>query len=125
LITVLFALLFKYLPDAKIEWRDIWFGAAFTALLFTIGKFVIGLYLGKSDVSTTFGAAGSLAVILIWVYYSSQILFFGAEFTQVYANKFGSRIVPVGFAVPLTENDRHKQGIPHEEAKAASTIHSK
>jgi membrane protein len=125
LITVLFALLFKYLPDAKIEWRDIWFGATFTALLFTIGKFAIGLYLGKSDVGTTFGAAGSLAVILIWVYYSSQILFFGAEFTQVYANKFGSRIVPVGFAVPLTENDRQEQGIPHEKAKAASSIHSK
>lgn len=125
LITVLFALIFKYLPDAKIRWRDLWLGAAFTALLFTIGKFAIGLYLGKSNVGTTFGAAGSLALILIWVYYSSQILFFGAEFTQVYANKFGSQIVPVGYAVSLSEKDRKQQGIPHEDTARAASMRSK
>jgi membrane protein len=125
LITVLFALLFKYLPDAEIKWRDVWLGAAVTSLLFTIGKFVIGLYLGKSDVGTTFGAAGSLAILLIWVYYSAQILFFGAEFTQVYANKFGSRIVPSGYAVKVTEEDRKEQGIPHGEAATGSAVRSK
>ena len=98
IITVLFALIFKVLPDAKIAWRDVWVGAFVTALLFSIGKTVIGLYLGSSAVGTTFGAAGSLVVLLLWVYYSAQILFFGAEFTQVYANQLGSRIVPEGQA---------------------------
>lgn len=91
-ITVLFALIFKYVPDAKIAWADVWLGAAVTALLFTIGKALIGFYIGYSSLSSTYGAAASLAVILLWVYYSAQILFFGAEFTQVYANTFGSRI---------------------------------
>jgi membrane protein len=100
-------------------------GAAFTALLFTIGKFAIGLYLGKSNVGTTFGAAGSLAILLIWVYYSSQILFFGAEFTQVYANKFGSRVVPVEYAVPLSEEDRNEQGIPRKESLVQMSTRSK
>jgi membrane protein len=91
-ITVLFALIFKYVPDAKIAWADIWSGAALTALLFTIGKALIGFYIGYSSLSSTYGAAASLVVILLWVYYSAQILFFGAEFTQVYANTYGSRI---------------------------------
>jgi membrane protein len=91
-IAVLFAMIFKYLPDAEIGWRDVRMGAIFTALLFSIGKELIGLYLGNSAVGSAFGAAGSLALVLLWVYYSAQILFFGAEFTQVYANKFGSRI---------------------------------
>lgn len=95
-ITVLFALIFKYLPDAEIAWRDVWLGAFVTALLFSLGKFLIGLYLGNSAVGSSFGAAGSLVLLLIWIYYSAQILFFGAEFTQVYANKFGSKIVPEG-----------------------------
>lgn len=95
-ITVLFALIFKYLPDAKIAWRDVWLGAFVTALLFSLGKFLIGLYLGNSAVASSFGAAGSLVLLLIWIYYSAQILFFGAEFTQVYANNYGSRIVPEG-----------------------------
>jgi len=94
IITVLFALIFKVLPDAEIAWRDVWVGAFVTAVLFTIGKTVIGLYLGSSAVGTTFGAAGSLVLLLLWVYYSAQILFFGAEFTQVYANTLGSKIVP-------------------------------
>ena len=91
LITLLFAMIFKFLPDAKIAWHDVWVGAFITALLFTVGKFALGLYLGKSGVDSSYGAAGSLIVLLLWVYYSSQILFFGAEFTQVYANQFGSQ----------------------------------
>ena len=92
-ITLLFAMMFKLLPDAKIAWRDVWIGAALTSLLFTIGKFLIGLYLGKADVGSAYGAAGSLVILLVWVYYSSQILLFGAEYTAVYANRYGSRIV--------------------------------
>ena len=92
LITVLFALLFKYLPHAKVEWRDVWLGAFFTAGLFTLGKVGLGLYLGRAAVGSAYGAAGSLVVILIWVYWSAQILFFGAEFTQVYARTRGSLI---------------------------------
>jgi membrane protein len=89
-VTVLFALMFKFLPDAEIEWRDVWGGALVTALLFNFGKSAIGLYLGNTTVSTAFGAAGSLVVLLLWVYYSAQILFFGAELTQVYAKRHGS-----------------------------------
>jgi membrane protein len=91
-ITLLFALIFKLLPDADIAWKDVWVGAALTAVLFTIGKSLIGLYLGTSTVGSTYGAAGSLAVFLVWVYYSAQILFFGAEFTQVYANRYGTHL---------------------------------
>ncbi|HEU4521894.1 MAG TPA: YihY/virulence factor BrkB family protein [Thermoanaerobaculia bacterium] len=90
LVTVLFALIFKYLPDLEIQWRDVWLGATFTSLLFVIGKFALGLYLGKAAVGSSYGAAGSLVVLLVWVYYSAQILFFGAEFTQVYARSQGS-----------------------------------
>jgi membrane protein len=93
-ITGLFALIFKVLPDARVAWRDVWVGAALTAALFTIGKFAIGLYLGKSNVASAYGAAGSLVIVLVWVYYSAQILLYGAEFTQVYANRLGERIVP-------------------------------
>lgn len=95
-ITVLFALIFKFLPDVDIAWRDVWIGAFFTAVLFSVGRTLIGLYLGSSAVATSFGAAGSLVVLLLWLYYSAQILFFGAEFTQVYANRLGSRIVAEG-----------------------------
>lgn len=83
IITGLFAVIFKYVPDIRIAWRDVWIGAALTAALFTLGKLAIGLYLGHSAFSSTYGAAGSLVVVLVWVYYSAQILFFGAEFTQV------------------------------------------
>lgn len=92
-ITLLFALIFKVIPDVDVSWRDVWIGAVATAVLFTIGKWAIGLYLSKSAPASAYGAAGSLIVILLWIYYSTQILFLGAEFTQVYANRFGSRIV--------------------------------
>ncbi|HYH06650.1 MAG TPA: YihY/virulence factor BrkB family protein [Thermoanaerobaculia bacterium] len=87
---VLFAAIFRILPDLKIAWRDVWFGAIFTAVLFALGKWGLGLYLGKAAVGSAYGAAGSLVILLVWVYWSSQILFFGAEFTQVYARRFGS-----------------------------------
>src|ERR1044071_3960147 len=89
-VTLLFALIFRFLPDIHPTWRDVWFGAIFTAVLFVVGKFALGLYLGKSAVGSSYGAAGSLVVLLLWVYYAAQILFFGAEFTQVYARTHGS-----------------------------------
>lgn len=90
-VTVMFALIYKIMPRVRIAWRDVWTGAAITSLLFTAGKYVIGLYIGTSGVSSTFGAAGSLVVILVWVYYSAQIFLLGAEFTWVYAHRYGSR----------------------------------
>ena len=90
-ITVLFALMYKILPRVSIDWRDVWIGALVTALLFGVGKFVVGLYIGRSSVASSFGAAGSLAVLLVWVYYSAQIFLLGAEFTWVYAHRYGSR----------------------------------
>jgi membrane protein len=104
-ITGLFALIFKLLPDAKVAWRDVWIGAALTAALFTIGKFTLGVYLGKSNVASGYGAAGSLVLVLLWVYYSAQILLYGAEFTQAYANLAGERIVP---APDAKVTDPHK-----------------
>jgi membrane protein len=114
-ITLLFGMIFKFLPEIKIAWKDVWLGAAVTSILFTLGKFLIGLYLGRSEVGNTFGAAGSLAIMLIWIYYSAQILFFGAEFTQVYANRYGSRIVPDPGMIKITEQERAEKGIPHEK----------
>jgi membrane protein len=93
-VTLLFALIYKYVPDVEIQWRDVWVGAALTSILFTIGKYLIGLYIGTSGVSSTFGAAGSLITILVWVYYSSLIFFLGAEFTRVYATQYGSGVAP-------------------------------
>ncbi|CAG0935770.1 hypothetical protein TFLX_04620 [Thermoflexales bacterium] len=111
IITLLFALIFKVIPDVRIAWRDVWLGALVTALLFVIGKFAIGLYLGRSSVASTYGAAGSLVIILLWIYYSAQILFLGAEFTQVYANRYGSQVRPAADAVLLTEKRRVQQGL--------------
>ncbi|MBE9042721.1 YihY/virulence factor BrkB family protein [Oscillatoriales cyanobacterium LEGE 11467] len=110
-ITVLFALMFKYLPDVKIQWSDVWVGAAITAALFTIGKFALGLYLGGGSFGSAYGAAGSLIVFLSWVYYSAQILFFGSEFTQVYARRYGSRIVPDRHAVRADKDGGTKHDI--------------
>jgi membrane protein len=93
-IAVLFAALFKVLPDARIAWRDVWVGGAVTAVLFVVGKFLLGLYLGQSNPGQAFGAAGSLAVLLVWIYYSSMILLFGAEFTQLWAERRGQGIAP-------------------------------
>lgn len=112
-VTLLFAMIFRFLPDVKIEWRDVMFGAAVTALLFTIGKFLIGLYLGNSSVASVYGAAGSLVIILLWAYYSSQILFFGAELTQVWARQRGSHIVPDKHAVPA----ERKMALPSQANK--------
>jgi membrane protein len=119
-ITLLFAMIYRILPDVEIRWSDVWIGAAVTALLFTIGKFALGLYLGKGSVGSAYGAAGSLLVVLLWVYYSAQILFFGAEFTQVYANTYGSRVVPSSNAVPLTEEAQAEQGMPRRETVEAA-----
>lgn len=94
LLTLLFSMLYKVLPDVEISWGDVWVGGAITAVLFTLGKFLLGLYLARSTVSSAYGAAGSLVVLLLWVYYSAQIIFLGAEFTQVYAKKYGSEILP-------------------------------
>jgi membrane protein len=90
-VSALFALVFKVLPDVRLGWRDVWLGAAFTSLLFTLGKSVIGWYLGRAGTTSVYGAAGSLVLVLLWVYYSAQILFLGAEFTEVYARRLGSR----------------------------------
>jgi membrane protein len=100
-ITLLFAAIFKVLPDADVAWRDVWLGAAVTALLFTIGKFLLGLYL--SNAGSAYGAVGSVVVFLLWVYYSAQILFMGAEFTQVYARRYGKGIQPDENAVRTNE----------------------
>jgi membrane protein len=94
IITVLFAMIFKFLPDMKIAWRDVWLGGFITALLFNIGKFLIGIYIGRSSIASVYGAMGSLVVVLLWVYYSAQILFFGAQFTRIYANRFGVKPEP-------------------------------
>jgi membrane protein len=101
LITVIFALMFKVLPDAKIKWRDVWVGAIVTTAFFMLGKYMIGFYLGNSSVNSAYGAAGSLVIILIWVYYSTVIFLFGAELTSVYAEKTGSEIKPYHHAVKV------------------------
>ena len=91
-ITFLFAVIYKFVPDVQISWRDVWIGAATTSLLFSVGKILIGFYLGHSAVTSIYGAAGSLVTLLLWVYYSSLMFFFGAELTQVYATRYGSRV---------------------------------
>jgi len=95
LITLLFAVIYKYVPDVRIAWGDVWIGAATTSLLFSLGKFLIGFYLGHSTVASIYGAAGSLVTLLLWVYYSSLMFFFGAELTQVYATRYGSKVTAV------------------------------
>jgi membrane protein len=114
--TILFAIIFKVLPDAKIKWKDIWPGAIATSLLFLIGKFGISLYISKSNIGSTYGAAGSLAVILVWIYYSAIILYFGAEFTKAYALNKGAQIIPNHYAqwteeatVPNAEPKTHNR----------------
>ncbi|MBV9463515.1 MAG: YihY/virulence factor BrkB family protein [Verrucomicrobiae bacterium] len=112
LVAALFGTIYKILPGVRLAWRDVWHGALWTSVLFAVGKWLIGLYLGHSSVSSAYGAAGSLAVILIWVYYSAQILFFGAEMTKVYARKFGSGRTPIkAHFRPL----RSSEALPEED----------
>jgi membrane protein len=99
IVTVLFALMFRFLPDAKIQWRYVWLGSAITALLFTIGKSLLGLYFGKAEPGSVYGAAGSIVLILLWVSYSSMIVFFGAEFTRTYTDERGPGVIPKANAV--------------------------
>jgi membrane protein len=106
MITVLFAAIFQVLPDARIRWRDVWVGALLTALLFVLGKFLLGQYLGRSGIASAYGAASSLVLILLWVYYSALILLLGAEFTQAWCRRFGHRIVPEPGAVRAVEEHR-------------------
>jgi membrane protein len=98
-VVLLFACIFKFLPDVKIQWRDVWIGAVMTAIFFAIGKWALGLYLGSGTAASAYGAASSLITLLLWIYYSSQILLFGAEFTQVYAARAGRAFVPDKYAV--------------------------
>lgn len=99
LITLLLAIVYKILPDVIVSWRDVWVGAVVTSVLFMLGKYLIALYLGRSGTSSAFGAAGSLVAILVWVYYSAQIVLFGAEFTRVYAECCGDRVLPNNHAM--------------------------
>lgn len=109
-ISLLFGVIFKVLPDAVIKWKDVITGSMVTAVLFMLGKFAITFYIGSSDVGTTYGAAGSLVVLLLWVYYSSVILYFGAEFTKAYAAKYGSAIHPSKYAVWVKNIEVEEQG---------------
>lgn len=107
-VTALFAVIFKGLPDAKIAWKDIRWGAFFTALLFMLGRYLIGLYIEMVSTRSAYGAAGSLIVILTWIYYTAAILYFGAEFTQAYANQFGVKIAPADNAVYVEQTERER-----------------
>lgn len=119
MVVLLFAMMFKFLPDVQIEWRDVWVGSAMTGLLFLIGKWALGLYLGSGAAGSAYGAASSLVTLLLWIYYSSQILLFGAEFTQVYANRCGSGGKPSPHAVCIerTEEEVSKPGETPEESR--------
>jgi membrane protein len=113
IIVLLFAMIFRFLPDAKISWRDVWMGSSLTAVLFVIGKFVLGLYLGSGAAGSAYGAASSLITLLLWIYYSAQILLFGAEFTQVYANTYGSKVEPEAHAVRVDRIEIEVDNRPH------------
>jgi hypothetical protein len=112
--------MFKYLPDVKLHWRNVFIGGLVTAVLFTLGKFLLGWYLGRGSTTSVYGAAGSLVAMLLWVYYSAQILFFGAEFTRAYAMAHGDGKQPEANAVKVTEEDKAKQGRASEGRVAAS-----
>jgi membrane protein len=115
-VTLLFAMIYKFVPDIRIQWKDVWIGAALTSILFTIGKFLIGLYLGSSGATSVYGAAGSLITVLLWVYYSSLIFLLGAEFTQGYASTYGSGIVPAANAESSpAASDRKRQSQPPQK----------
>jgi membrane protein len=122
LITVLLALLYKILPDVQLDWRSVWSGALVTAFLFTIGKFLIGLYLAHTSTASAFGAAGSLVVILVWIYYSSQIVLFGAEVTRAMLKRSGQRIVPAANAVFVADETLYRQGMPPRAIRGAGEM---
>ncbi len=122
IITFLFAVIFKTLPDGKVSWKDALIGSTFTALLFMIGKSAIGFYLGSSKIATTYGAAGSLIIILLWVYYSALILYFGAEFTKVYAFTFGSKIIPNDYAVYVEKKEVEKEELKKKDEPKAIVV---
>ena len=120
-VTVLFAMIYKLLPDTRVAWRDVWLGALVTSLLFTMGKFAIGFYLGKASVASSYGAAGSVVILLLWVYYSSMILYFGAEFTHVYSMRQGSRRAATQVPLPDRREGRNLERlIPPGGAAAKS-----
>ena len=110
-MVLIFATIFKVLPDVRIGWKDVWVGALVSAVLFILGQIALGFYFGMSDVGSPFGAAGSLVSILVWIYYSAQILFFGAEFTQVYADRYGSSVEPSAHAEFVSSEMRARQGM--------------
>ena len=120
LVTGLFAAIYKFLPDVEIEWRDVWVGAAMTAALFALGKYLIGTYLAQSSWISAYNAAGSLVVILLWVYYSSQIFLYGAELTYVYADRTGKALKTKAHAEPVTEEARAREGM--ERQPTAGTL---
>jgi membrane protein len=103
MVTLLFAFIFKVLPDARIEWKNVWIGASVTALLFEVGKLGLGVYLGRESTASSFGAAGSLVIVLLWVYYASCIVLVGAEFTEVYARESGQKTIPAADAVSVAD----------------------
>jgi membrane protein len=123
LMTVMFALINRILPDVEVAWRDVWLGAVATALLFVIGKSLFGLYLGHSTLGVSYGAAGSLVIVILWTYYSCLILLFGAEISQVHAKQRHARIVPTDVAIHVTEHDRVQQGIPRQEGVIRAAAH--
>ncbi|HSZ78393.1 MAG TPA: YihY/virulence factor BrkB family protein [Chthoniobacterales bacterium] len=116
-VIALFAMIFRFLPDIKIGWRDVWIGASLTGLLFVLGKFILGLYLGSGAAGSAYGAASSLITLLLWIYYSAQILLFGAEFTQVYTHSYGSRIEPEDHAVRVKRFEVEVPATPVQKAQ--------
>lgn len=126
LITVLFAMIYKVIPDAKIAWSDVWVGALVTALLFSLGKFALGLYLGRASLASPYGAAGSVIVLVVWVYYAAQILLLGAEFTQAYARRYGHDIEPNAHATRVevvrvaADDQRQQPSAAGEQAPGAA-----
>lgn len=123
-ISVLFAMIFKFLPDVKVPFSKVWVGAIGTSLLFIAGKYLLALYLGRESTTSAYGAAGSVIVVLMWVYYASLILLFGAEFTQVYARQMGPKIVLTKYAVAVTKEERAEQGMSdlNESGKAGAAL---
>ena len=124
LVTVLFALIFKVLPDVSVQWRNVWIGAFATALLFEMGKFLLAFYLGRESTASTYGAANALILVLLWIYYTSVILFTGAEFTRAQARATRTRIIPAGNAQAATTEMRAKEGLPPATKAVAATAAS-